>query len=206
MAQQTIQQRRDRESRTDRAPASWRRFATRPRSPMTGLTMYGPWSTLKPYALKLLKHDHRVIRPMLKELEHAKLGGERGRRLARVEGEFAVHSRILHEVVYPAYRSVCKTAKHRAVYHELVEQHRACELLLADLQKCATESARFAGCAKALRLNVLDLFGETQHRLFHYARKLLGRANLKALGRSMQDHRRAILRNPAMTPLSSVGR
>jgi len=190
--------------RTGRVPASWRRLATRPRNPITGLNMYGPWSSLKPYALKLLKHDQARMRRMLKELDHAQTGGERTTQLGRVESELAVYSRLEHEVFYPAYRRVCRTVKQRKVYHECVELHRAIELHLADLRKAPPESAQFGGRARSLRLACLDLFREEQRVLFPQARRLMGRANLKALGRTMQDHRRAILRNPGLQPMSTI--
>lgn len=198
------QAQRSERSRAGRVPASWRRLATRPRNPVTGLNMYGPWSSLKPYALNLLKHDQGRIRRMLKELDHAGTGGERLILLGRVESELAVYSRIVHEVFYPAYRRVCRTAKQRRVYHECVELHRAIELHLADLRKSPPESAQFGGRARTLRLACGDLFAEERKRLYPQARRLLGRLNLKALGRAMQDRRRAILQSPALPPSPTI--
>jgi hypothetical protein len=179
-----------------RAPASWRRFAARPRNPVTGVSMAGPWSGLKPYALRLVKHEHRVLGRMLKELDRARTAGERARRLARFEAEYVAYSRNVHEVLYPAYRAQCRTERQRGLYHEMAEMHRQVELLLLDANRADPGSARAAGCAKALRLACADLFREEERHLFRQARRLLGRTRLKSLGRAMQDHRRAILRNP----------
>lgn len=183
-----------------RPPSSWRRFASRPRNPVTGVSMAGPWSGLKPYALKLVRHEHRMMRRMLKELDRAGTAGERARRLARFESEFVAYSRNVHEVLYPAYRAQCRTERQRQVYHEMAELHREVELLLLDANRADPGSARAAGCVRALRLACETLFGEEERHLFRQARRLLGRTHLKALGRAMQDHRRAILRNPNLPP------
>lgn len=190
--------------RSVRPPASWRRFATRPRAPYTGITMSGPWSSLRPYALKLLKHEHKVIRRMLKELDHSKNAGQRATRLARAEAEIVAYSRNVHEVFYPAFRGAAKKERQRKLYHELREHHREVELLLLDLQRCDPGSMKAAGCAKALRRTCNTLFHVESNHMFHHARRVLGRTNLKALGRQMQDHRRAFARNPNMAPMRSA--
>ena len=194
------QRNRDERNRPNRAPASWRRFAGRPRNPVTGVSMAGPWSSLKPYALKLLKHEHRILRRMLKELTHAKTAGERNRRLARCEAEYVAYSRVAREVFYPAYRANCKTARQRMHFHAVSEGHRGIELILLDLNRCDPGSAKWAGCGAALRVACADLFRGEERHVFHHARRLLGRRNLKSLGRAMQDHRRAILRTPNLPP------
>lgn len=186
-------------TRPARMPASWRRLAQRPRNPVTGLSMYGPWSSLRPYALKLLRHDQVRIRRTLRDLGQG-TGGERRSHLARCEAEIAVYARVSLEVFYPAYLANCRKAEQRAIYHECMELHRAIELHLSDLRRSRLESAQFAGRARALRLAVRDLFRLERGELFLAARRVLGRRNLKALGRAMQDHRRAVLRNPGLAP------
>jgi hypothetical protein len=165
---------------------------------MTGLRMDGPWSSVRPHAIRLLRHGHRALRQRLRRLVRAKTAAERGAALAAFEGEMVASSRVCHEVLYPAYRGVARKEKHRRAYFEVAELHREVELLLHDCSRCDPAGARFAGCVQALRLAVGNLLREESRRLVPYARHLLGRANLQAVGRAMQDHRRAVLRNPAL--------
>jgi len=188
-----------------RMPASWRRFAERPKR-VPGLSMPGPWSSIRPYALHILRYEHKALRRMLRDLERAGTGAQRTSYRDRCEAELALYTRVGAEVFYPALRAACRTQAQRKACHEAAQLLRAVELHLDGLRGAAPESARFAGRARALRLACSQFFREERDRIFPVARKVLGRDNLKALGRSMQDHRYALIRNPELPPRLSAYR
>ncbi|MHB8633228.1 MAG: hemerythrin domain-containing protein [Thermoplasmatota archaeon] len=190
------------EPRTQRWPASWRRLAARPSRPVTGARMEGPWLAVRPYALNLLHYGHKRLRRLATDLEMSHRARERRSLLFALGAEFALHSRVEHEIFYPAYHAACRNARERELYHEATEEQRALESLLQDLYGAEVESTRFSGRARAFRVILADHIREEERHLFHAARRALGRTQLRLLGRRMQDRRRTLMVQPTAAPLT----
>lgn len=184
-----------------RWPTSWRRLAQRPSRPMVAARMQGPWLSLRPYALHLLRYDHRRIIRLATQLERLDQGRERAVLLQTLTDEVALNSRIEHELFFAAIRGASTTAVQRKHLAASVEGRRMLEQALADLADCPTGSAQFAGRCRTLRIVAREVLHDEEHQLFHHARRVLGRTGLVALGRSMQDRRRTLLEHPDAEPL-----
>src|SRR5204863_9110781 len=83
------------------------------------------------------------------------------------------------------------------MYFEALEEHRAAgELVLPDLERTAPDSEKFSGRAKVLKELVEHHADEEEKEMFPRARKLLGAAELTALGAQMAARKRELMAGP----------
>lgn len=147
-------------------------------------------------AIQLLKDDHKKVRGLLAELESTTARGTKKRTqlLATIGKELRVHTQIEEEIFYPALREAGEKGDDEAMYFEAMEEHRAAgELVLPDLEKTEPGSDKFSGRAKVLKELVEHHADEEEKEMFPRARKLLGAAELNALGARMAARKRELM-------------
>ena len=147
-------------------------------------------------AIQLLKDDHKKVKGLLAELEATTARGTKKRTqlLATIAQELRVHTKIEEEIFYPALREAGEKSEDEKMYFEALEEHRAAgDLVLPDLEKTAPDSEKFSGRAKVLKELVEHHADEEEKEMFPRARKLLGTAELNALGAQMAARKRELL-------------
>lgn len=149
-------------------------------------------------AINLLKDDHARMRELIAEL--ARSGeDEASRRRQLLQGigrEWRDHSKLEEAVFYPAFKNA-DHKKHRRMYFEAIQAHRAIEeLLLPDLVKTEPASLMFSGRAKVLKEQLEHHFDEEERRIFPSAITAMSAAELKDLGERMEEYREQLHRAP----------
>lgn len=142
-------------------------------------------------AIALLKHDHRQVLPLLRELKDAP-PSRRERLLEQVEHALQTHTKIEEEIFYPAFRDVAANDEDRQMYEEALEEHHAVDVILREVSAAKNESEAFAGRAKVLKEMVEHHAEEEENEMFPRARQLFPASELKRLGDEMQARKRTL--------------
>jgi len=147
-------------------------------------------------AIQLLKDDHKKVRALLAELAATTKRAEkkRGELLEKIGLEIEVHTSIEEEIFYPAFKEAGEKSDDDKLYFEALEEHRAAgDLVLPDLKATPLGSDQFGGRAKVLKELIEHHAGEEEKEMFPRAKKLLGAADLKALGQRMAERKRELI-------------
>lgn len=136
-------------------------------------------------AIRLLTHDHKIVRGLLSRLEGTTARGVKTRNelLADIELELLVHAKVEEEIFYPAFKAAGKKADDAKQFFEAMEEHRAAgDLVLPDLKATDPASEKFSGRAKVLKELVEHHAKEEEKEMFKRAKELLSKEQLAALG------------------------
>jgi hemerythrin superfamily protein len=147
-------------------------------------------------AIKLLKADHKLVKGLLAELEETSERAIKKRTalLREIQINLKAHTTIEEEIFYPAFKRAGRKADDDKMYFEALEEHRAAgDLVLPDLLGTDPGSDKFSGRAKVLKELVEHHADEEEKDMFPRAKKLLAKAELDALGASMESRKRALL-------------
>lgn len=139
-------------------------------------------------AIEMLEADHERVKHILSQLSESTERGVKKRTelLAKLEMEVTLHTKLEEEILYPAFKKA--GGKDQAVmYHEAKEEHRTVDsLVLPDLKTTDPSTPEFTGRVKVIKELLEHHIEEEESEMFPQARKLLGKAELDALGEEME--------------------
>lgn len=147
-----------------------------------------------PNAIELLKADHDTARKLLGQLTETSRGAVKTREklLEQIEKELTLHNRLEEEIFYPAFRDA-NGQKHKEMYFESKEEHRAIEaLILPDLKKTKPDSDEFSGRAKVLKELFEHHAEDEEQKMFPQAKKCFSETELKELGEKIEKKKKEL--------------
>src|SRR5678815_5998545 len=97
-------------------------------------------------AIDMLKHQHREVEALFKQLHKAKAGEPRQKLFERIADALAVHAAIEEKHFYPAVKE--KTTEE--ILLESVEEHLAIKRVIADVLRTDAADETFAAKIKVL--------------------------------------------------------
>jgi hemerythrin-like domain-containing protein len=147
-------------------------------------------------AIALLKEDHKNVKKLLKRLAESTDGdSQREELLAKVENEVKVHTTIEEEIFYPAFKAAARqnSKSHEHLYYEALEEHHVVDLVMPEIKDTDSASEEFAAKAKVLKDIIEHHAEEEETEMFPKARRAMGAAQLRELGRQMEDRKRQVM-------------
>ena len=129
-------------------------------------------------AITLLKHQHREVEALFKQLHKARTGGPRRNIFEKIADALAVHATIEEKRFYPAVKE--KTTE---------------EILLesVDLRRLDAEDETFAAKIKVLEDEIAHHVEEEEEMLFPRVERMFDDEALESLGDAMEDTQAELL-------------
>jgi hemerythrin superfamily protein len=149
-------------------------------------------------AITMLKHQHREVEALFKQLHKARLGSARRTVFEKVADALAVHSAIEEKHFYPAV----KERSTEEILLESLEEHLAVKRVIADLLRLDGDNETFAAKVKVLEDEVTHHVEEEEETLFPRVEQMFDDEALESLGDAMEDTQVALLQ--AGNPRQSV--
>ena len=146
----------------------------------------------------MLKHQHREVEALFKQLHKARLGSARRTVFEKVADALAVHAAIEEKHFYPAV----KEKPTEEVLLESLEEHLAIKRVIADLLRLDGDDETFAAKVKVLEDEVTHHVEEEEETLFPRVEQMFDDEALESLGDAMEDTQVALLQ--AGNPRQSV--
>jgi len=140
-------------------------------------------------AIALLKHQHREVEALFKQLHKAKTGGPRRNIFEKIADALAVHATIEEKRFYPAVKE--KTTEE--ILLESVEEHLAIKRVMADLLRLDAEDETFAAKIKVLEDEITHHVEEEEEMLFPRVERMFDDEALESLGDAMEDTQAELL-------------
>ncbi|HYM52051.1 MAG TPA: hemerythrin domain-containing protein [Candidatus Dormibacteraeota bacterium] len=135
-------------------------------------------------ALSLLRKDHAIIKPLLRQIMETTDRAEKGRSelFSRIKAELAVHEIIEEEIFYPALR---EHPRAKEIVLEGYEEHDVVSRLMGELDGMEPTDERFGPKAKVMAENIEHHIEEEEGEMFSKARQVLDDEELRELGERM---------------------
>jgi hemerythrin-like domain-containing protein len=154
-------------------------------------------STVTTDAIVLLKDDHKEIRRLFREFQHAgdKATKKKGRLVGQIIEQLTVHTYIENEVMYPEVRALLPELEDDVL--ESYEEHHVADVLCIELSAMAPDAEHFDAKATVLIENVSHHIEEEEQDWFPKVRAGLGRKQLQDIGAKLEQARRKAPRTPA---------
>ena len=149
-------------------------------------------------AITLLKHQHREVEALFKQLHKAKAGAPRRNIFERIADALAVHAAIEEKHFYPAVKE--KTTEE--ILLESVEEHLAIKRVIADVLRTDAADETFAAKIKVLEDEIAHHVEEEEEALFPRVERMFDDEALESLGDAMEDTQAELLE--AGSPRESV--
>jgi hemerythrin superfamily protein len=149
-------------------------------------------------AITLLKHQHREVEALFKQLHKAKAGAPRRNIFERIADALAVHAAIEEKHFYPAVKE--KTTEE--ILLESVEEHLAIKRVIADGLRTDAANETFAAKIKVLEDEITHHVEEEEESLFPRVERMFDDEALESLGDAMEDTQAELLE--AGSPRESV--
>ncbi len=135
-------------------------------------------------ALKLLKHDHDLMKKLLDHAVEVEDALQRRQALQQIGNDFRAHEEIEEKIFYPALK---QHPKARDIVLEGYEEHHVVDVLLEELEAMPPKDERWAAKLKVLKENVEHHIEEEEGEMFKKARSVFERDELEQLGARMSD-------------------
>jgi hemerythrin-like domain-containing protein len=155
-------------------------------------------------AIALLKQDHEEVLSLLESLEEA-TGARRQKLLGQIEQELKVHTTIEEEIFYPAFQAAARKKEDQKMFYEAVHEHHVVDQFLPEARD-GVSNEELKAKAKVLKELVEHHAEEEEDEMFPRARKVLGREELRELGRQMQERKTALMAGMPSKPNSRASR
>ena len=149
-------------------------------------------------AITMLKHQHREVEALFKQLHKVRLGSARRTVFEKVADALAVHSAVEEKHFYPAV----KERSTEEILLESLEEHLAVKRVIADLLRLDGDNETFAAKVKVLEDEVTHHVEEEEETLFPRVEQMFDDEALESLGDAMEDTQVALLQ--AGNPRQSV--
>ena len=148
-----------------------------------------PWGKSKPDALQMLEQEHRRFKALLAKGEETTEQARKGRRelLATLTSSLNEHELMEEKVLYPALQP---HAEAREIVLEGFEEHHVADLIVKELQDVATNDEQWAAKFKVLKESIEHHIGEEEGHMFHIARGIFSREELRDMAARMEALRR----------------
>ena len=155
-------------------------------------------------AIKLLKHQHREVEALFRQIHKARAGGPRRAVFERIADALAVHAAIEERHFYPSVKE--KTTE--AILLESLEEHLAIRRVLADLLRLDAEDTTFAAKIKVLEDEIEHHVEEEEEALFPRVEQMFDDEALESIGEAMEETQTALLQsgNPRQALASGTER
>jgi hemerythrin-like domain-containing protein len=150
-----------------------------------------PWGKDENDPVVLLETDHRRFEDLLKQGEDTTERAVKSRTqlLATLATELNMHELIEERVLYPALKP---HAEARDIVLEGYQEHHVADLLVKELQALAKDDERWGAKFKVLKESLEHHIEEEESQMFHVARGVFSRAELRGLGVRMKALREEI--------------
>ncbi|ATB31502.1 hemerythrin domain-containing protein [Melittangium boletus] len=147
-------------------------------------------------ALRLLKHDHRIVEALFKQFEKAgeKAYKEKKEIVRWIVKELSIHAAIEEELLYPVARARDEGLKKDVL--EALEEHHVVKWTLKELEGMSAEDERFDAKVTVLIENIRHHVKEEEGDLFPKLEKLMGKAELEALGEALEQAKKTVPTHP----------
>jgi hemerythrin superfamily protein len=140
-------------------------------------------------AITMLKHQHREVEALFKQLHKARSGAPRRTVFEKVADALAVHAAIEEKRFYPAV----KERSTEGILLESLEEHLAIKRVIADLLSLDPADDTFAAKVKVLEDEVSHHVQEEEETLFPRVEQMFDDEALESLGDAMEDTQVALL-------------
>jgi hemerythrin superfamily protein len=134
-------------------------------------------------AIALLKHQHREVDALFKQLHKVRAGGPRRIIFEKIADALAVHSAIEERRFYPAV----KEKSTEEILLESAEEHLAIKRVIADLLRLDSEDETFAAKIKVLEDEVVHHVEEEEETLFPRVERMFDDEALETMRDAMED-------------------
>jgi iron-sulfur cluster repair protein YtfE (RIC family) len=145
-----------------------------------------PWSADENDPIALLESDHRRFEDLLKKGAETTERAVKGRTalLDTLTAALEVHELIEEKLLYPALKPHAET---RDIVLEGFEEHHVADVLIKELHQVAKDDEQWGAKFKVLQESLEHHIKEEERTMFPGARRVLGAAELKDLGRRMRQ-------------------
>ena len=136
----------------------------------------------------MLERDHRRFEEMLRKGEETTEQARSTRRdlLNTLTRELNAHELMEEKVFYPALQSHPQA---RAIVLEGYQEHHVADVIVAELERVATNDEQWAAKFKVLKENLEHHMQEEEGEMFRVARGIFSKDELRALAQRMMEVR-----------------
>ena len=143
-----------------------------------------------PNAIEMLREDHRKVKQLFDEFEHAEESQAKEQIVENTVRELEVHAALEEEIFYPAAE---KQINEKESIDEAREEHHVVKLLIGELKKKRADDERYDAKYKVLSESVKHHIEEEESELFP---KLEGEIDAEGLGTQMETRKQELQRQP----------
>jgi hemerythrin-like domain-containing protein len=143
-----------------------------------------------PNAIEMLKEDHRKVKKLFEEFEHAQEDQIKEGIVENTLHELEVHAALEEEIFYPAAE---EQIGEKESIDEAREEHHVVKLLIGELKKMSADDERYDAKYTVLAESVKHHIEEEESELFP---KLQGKLDAEELGGEMQTRKEQLQRQP----------
>ena len=129
-----------------------------------------------PNAIEMLREDHRKVKQLFDEFEHAEESQAKEQIVENTVRELEVHAALEEEIFYPAAE---KQINEKESIDEAREEHHVVKLIIGELKKMSADDERYDAKYKVLSESVKHHIEEEESELFP---KLEGELDAEGLG------------------------
>jgi hemerythrin superfamily protein len=133
----------------------------------------------------LIKKDHAKILEILRSLQETTTRSKKTRehKLAATKDLLLPHMHAEEELFYPALMNEGKEPK---LVYEALEEHRAAQMVLADVEATPVSEEKWDGFVKVLLDLIEHHVGEEEGELFQMAHQFMDSNRAKEMGQQFQ--------------------
>src|SRR5262249_8131148 len=136
-----------------------------------------------PNAIEMLKEDHRKVKELFEEFEHAQQDQVKERIVENTLHELEIHAPLEEEIFYPAAE---EQIGEKESIDEAREEHHVVKLLIGELKKMSSDDERNDAKYTVLAESVKHHIEEEESELFP---KLEGKIDAEELGAEMETRK-----------------
>jgi hemerythrin-like domain-containing protein len=153
-----------------------------------------------PNAIEMLKEDHRKVKELFEEFEHAQQDQVKEHIVENTVHELEIHATLEEEIFYPAAE---EEIGEKESIDEAREEHHVVKLLIGELKKMSADDERYDAKYTVLAENVKHHIEEEESELFP---KLEGKLDAEELGAQMETRKKQLQQRPQKRSAKAKGR
>jgi hemerythrin superfamily protein len=156
------------------------------------------------HAIELLKHQHREVEALFKQMHKATAGEPRRYLFERIADALVIHATIEEKHFYPSVKE--RTTEE--ILLESAEEHLAIKRVIADLLQTDPTDETFAAKVKVLEDEVEHHVDEEEETLFPRVERMFDDEALESLGEAMETTQAELLQagSPRQAVVSEIDR
>jgi hemerythrin-like domain-containing protein len=133
--------------------------------------------------VKLVKQDHRTVKALFRRFDTSSKRADRQKLGEEIIEELSVHTAIEEQLLYPALRA--RTEALVPIVLNLLEEHHAAKLLLAELDAMKADEERYAAKMHVVQESVEQHIEQEEHEVLPRLGELFEPDELEAMGDAM---------------------